>query len=376
MTPLPPNPLPAMLDPCFSNKPSPYSQSGLADVCGSRIAPDSIGWYRRRNLLRLPNSPIKTCVHPEMEFWLGDVGSYDPRAQMRQPAIQDWPMTAIVPQIVVWGEKMPFPVPPMTYVIAYRYLHSNPQTLPERGWVMRLRERFPEGSQLILFFFHSHKLKLGLWGLTDFWYHPFLDQFDAVIMPDFSAFSDDPVPQYLLGERMQQIFASEGTAAGKVTIPSIAWSSEKSLRRQLELWTSQYPRVNTIHLDCDGSNVDKTLWAWRWLYAMEKYCAGRDHIRWLISGMSSGWVIRELNRIFPKKNYCLMPSVSSFIGATKGSTDPEWQGQKFRSKMLQLQALRNGDEVAELGERPDYWPKYSDIKAYQETKELEEKEQG
>ena len=195
-------------------------------------------------------------------------------------------------------------------------------------------------------------------------------------MPDFSAFSDDPVPQYLLGERMQQIFASEGTAAGKVTIPSIAWSSEKSLRRQLELWTSQYPRVNTIHLDCDGSNVDKTLWAWRWLYAMEKYCAGRDHIRWLISGMSSGWVIRELNRIFPKKNYCLMPSVSSFIGATKGSTDPEWQGQKFRSKMLQLQALRNGDEVAELGERPDYWPKYSDIKAYQEKKELEEKEQG
>jgi hypothetical protein len=361
MIELPPEQLPPLDDPVFGG-PGPYASSDLRDVCGTRINPDAIGWYKRRHLIRLPTCPAKTCAHPELDQWLGDVGSYDPRAAVTQPALSEWPFSAICPRIVVWGQELAFPLEPATYVIDYPYLHSNPQTLPAREWVLRLRDRFPDGSRLLLSFFGNRALTLGLWTLTDFWYHPFLDQFDGVILPDFSAFSDDPVPQYLLGERMQQIFAQEGSEAGRAVVPSIAWSSETSLRRQVELWTSRAPRVNTIQLDCYGSNVDRTGWIWRWLFALEKYCAGKPYIRWLISGITAGWAIRELNRIFPEKNYCLIPSVSMFVSSTKGTTDKEFMGLQFSRRMRQLEAFRRGEEVADPLPRPDAWPTFTELR--------------
>ena len=33
----------------------------------------------------------------------------------------------------------------------------------------------------------------------------------------------------------------------------------------------------------------------------------------MIAGITSGWAIRELNRIFPDGNYCIIPSVSMFV---------------------------------------------------------------
>ena len=358
---LPPDPLPPLADPCFGDQPGPYSASPLRDVCGTRIQPDALGFYKHRELLCRADTWVKTCAHPELEAWLGDVGGFDPRSALSQPALSEWPLSAIIPRLSVWGEQLPFPLDPATYVIDYTYLHSNPRTLPERAWVMRLRERFPEGAKLILAFFGNRALTLGLWPQIEFWHHPFLDQFDAVLMPDFSAFSDDPTPQYLLGERMQQVFAQDGARAGRTVIPSIAWTTESSLRRQIELWASRYPSVNTIHLDCYGSQVDRTGWNWRWLFAMEKYCAHLPHIRWLVSGMTSGWTVRELNRIFPAGNYCLAPSVSAYLGVMSGSRDPAWQAQAFRIKMRRFEDLKAGREVAEPMARPDSWPTFSDV---------------
>ena len=98
---------------------------------------------------------------------------------------------------------------------------------------------------------------LGLWTLREFWYSPFLNNFSGIILPDFSAFSDDPWPQSLFGERMQQIFGQEGSESGRNIIPSIAWCGEESLRRQMALWCSQAPQVNTIMLDCYGAGRDR-----------------------------------------------------------------------------------------------------------------------
>jgi len=195
----------------------------------------------------------------------------------------------------------------------------------------------------------------------EFWYAPFLDQFDGIVMPDFSAYSDDPLPQMLFGERMMQMFAQEGSDAGKTVIPSIAWCTEDSLRRQVEVWTSQYPKVNTILLDCYGSHIDAVGWAWRWLYALEKYCAGKKHIRWLFTGMTSGWAIRELNRIFPDGNYSLVTSASPQIAATRGTTDKERMARRFRRAMAKIEDLHSGRMVADAQPRPDHWPTFAEL---------------
>lgn len=361
MAELPPEILPPLDDPVFGG-PGPYSVSDLRDVCGTRINPDSVGWYKRRELISSPNCPAKTCAHPELDQWLGDVGSFDPRGNVVQPALSKWEFSAVCPRIVVWGENLDFPLEAATYVIDYPYLHSNPRTLPSREWVLKLKDRFPPGTKLLLSFFGDRSLTLGLWTQTDFWFHPFLDQFDGVILPDFSAYSDDPVPQYLLGERMQQIFGQEGSEAGRAVIPSIAWSSEESLRRQVELWVSRAPKVNTIQLDCYGSNVDRTGWIWRWLFAIEKYCSNKPYIRWLISGVTAGWAIRELNRIFPEGNYHLIPSVSMFISSTMKTTDADFKALQFKRRMVKIEELRSGTVVADKAIRPDVWPKFSDLK--------------
>lgn len=360
---LPPDPLPALYDPCFPDGKGPYGASALRDVCGTKINPDAIGWYKRRARLKEKSGWVKTCAHPDLEAWIADVGSFDPHSRVTQPAVADFPLSTICARVDVRGNKMPFELEPMSYLIDYASLHSNPRALPEPDGVKNLFDNhFPEGSQLLLSFFSERPLTLGLWALTDFWNHPFLDQFTAVILPDFSAFSDDPWPQSLLGERMHQVFAEEGSAAGRTVIPSVAWASEASLARQIELWTSSYPYINTIRLDCLGHNVDKAGWAWRWLFALEKYCKGMDHIRWMISGLNAGWHIRELNNIFPAKNYCLTTTLSTFIASMRGSSDKAKQAEAFQRRIRKLQDFRNGIEVADPVPKPAEWPKFSDVK--------------
>lgn len=360
MPELPPEELEPLPDPCFGDRPGPYAVSELRQVTGTRINPDAIGWYKRRTLLTAAHCPVKTCAHPALEDWLGDVRSFDPRTRAKQPPMEEWPLTAVMPQVIIrQNTGTPFEFEPMSYIVNFETFHSNPTTLPTD---LRLKEHLPEGSRLFLAWFGARKFINGLWAQTDFWYQPWIDQFDGFLMPDFSAFSDDPAPQYLIGERMMQIFAEEGSAQGATTIPTIAWASEASLRRQIELWTSRYPDIHTIHLDCYGSNVNHTGWAWRWLFALEKYCQGKDHIRWLISGLSSGWTIRELNRIFPKRNYNIILPLSTFIAVSRAASGPEVVQQRFRAKIRQIQDWRSGREVADPVPRPDCWPKFSDVR--------------
>jgi Domain of unknown function (DUF4417) len=369
---LPPEEIPALPDPCFDNQLGPYSHSDLKQVVGTRINPDSIGWYKHRELLLSERCPAKTCAHPELEGWLGDVGSFDARVRINQPPASQWPMSKIIPRMALWGESLPFEIEPGTYMIDYLSLNSDPTSTPTRDWVPRLRERFPEGSRLILSFFGPEgargrrPLIIGLWTLRDFWYAPFLDQFDGVVLPDFSAYSDDPLPQMLFGERQAQIFAQEGSDAGRTIIPAIAWCTEASLRRQVELYTSQ-PNVNTILMDCYGSHIQKVGWAWRWLFAIEKYCAGKDHIRWMFTGLASGWVIRELNRIFPNGNYALVTTASPQIAATRGTTDKEIMAKRFRRAIGKLEDFHSGRMVADPEVRPETWPTFGELLSMSES---------
>lgn len=368
---LPPDPLPPLPDPSYDGKLGPYSASPLRDVVGTRINADAIGHYRRRSWLTSPMCSAKTCGHPELEAWLGDVGgTFDPHSRLAQPPPSEWPLSGIIPRMSAWGARLPFEVAPATYMIDYLSLNTDPLVPPTRPWVNELRSAFPEGSRLLLSHFGPGgpgpgsrvPLTMGLWTLQGaFWSAPFLDQFDAIVSPGFSPFSDDPHPQALFGERMDQIFGQEATESGKTFIPSIAWADEDSLRRQVELWVSQYPKVNTILLDCYGTGIERVGWAWHWLFAMEKYCAPHRNIRWLLTGMTSGWIVKELNRIFEAKNYSLITTASLQISATRGTTDKEIMAKRFRDKVGRLEDLRAGRVIADSQPRPDHWPMFKEL---------------
>jgi hypothetical protein len=360
---LPPTPLPALPDPVYGNKPGPYSASGLRDVVGTRINPDAVAYYKNRE-----RHMGITGAFPELEGWLGDIGSFDPHARLVQPPPSEWPLSLVVPRMTIWGESLPFEIQPATYMIDYLSLNSDPKSLPTRPWVNNLRERFPEGSRLLLSFFgpegpHGRRpLINGLWEQRDFWFAPFLDQFDATVLPDFDVYSDSPKPQSLVGERQAQMFAQEGSEAGRTVIPAVAWATEASLRRQIELWCGQYPHINTILLDCYGAGAPERIgWAWHWLFAIEKYCGGKDHIRWLLTGMTAGWIVRELNNIFPHGNYSLVTSASPQIAATRGTTNKELMASRFRRSVAKLEDFQRGRVIADPQPRPDHWLSFSDV---------------
>ena len=357
---LPPLPLPALRDPIYEGL-SPYAFSPLRDVTGTRINPDALEWYSQREYMKTPNLAPLNCANPLLSAWLEDVRCFDPRAQVQQKSRDEWPLQAIIPRISVWGTKLPFPLQVGTYLIDYRYLNSRFNQPPSREWVQTLKERFPEGSQLNLGFFGNAELNWNLWGQgRGFWEAPFLEQFVAVIVPDFAAYGDDPIPESLLGERMVQIFCTIGSQTGHNLIPSIAWRSEDSLRRQIDLWAGLYPDVHTIQLDCDGFGINPNLWWWRWIIAIEKYCKGLDHIRWLITGRPKGWVLRELNEIFPRHNYAVLPSVALYNGCLSSSKGARWMSETFDRKVRRLEAFWSGDNVADRVPRPDFWPQFRD----------------
>lgn len=357
---LPPEPLPALEDPYFPGESNLYARSPLRDVCGTRINREAAAWYRDHERLTSQTCAVRTAIDPNLEAWIADVGSFDPRAEVVQPPAAEWPLTRVVPRVSVAGRKMAFPLDPMTYLIDYGELHSNPHTLPDPEHYKRLcPNHLPEGSQAILTMMSRRALQLGLWVQPDFWQHPFLDQFAAIQIPDFSVFIDDPKPQLLLGERMRQIFAEEGAAAGRTVIPTILWSREEQLGRQVEMWLAAYPNVHTIGFDAAAGSpdVDRTAWAWRHLFAIEKYLKGADHIRWLFSGLTNGWQIRELNRIFPKGNYAVILPMSRYIAARRGSSDPQIHRANFLRTISQIQDFLTGRVVADPRPRPKAWPK-------------------
>jgi len=197
----------------------------------------------------------------------------------------------------------------------------------------------------------------------DFWELDFLKEFDGIFLPAFSAFSDDPIIQYMIGERQQQIFGQEGCQAGFNVIPVVAWGQISSLRRQVDFWTSLYPNVHTFAFDGLGSNINRRLWAWRWIFAIEKFLTGMDHIRFVFSGLVSGWAIGELNRIFPNKNYHLIGSRHEYIRASSGTSDKDAQGRALRKYIKRLEDFRSGAEIAEANPRPDNWPFFADAKS-------------
>ena len=359
MPDLPPQILPALPDPSYDGQPGPYSSSALKDVCGTRINQDAVAWYKRRESMISRETAVKSCAHPDMEAWLANVRSFDPRMTLSQEPMPDWPLSKIIAQIQIWGMKLPYRLPEgLSCMVNYEDLAPNPSTPPRNEKAMRIRDRFDESSDLLLGFFGDHRYNVGLWPQESFWHEPFLDNFTGIVVPGFSAFSDDPIPQSLLGERMWQIFAEEGFYSGRNVIPQIAWRSEDSLRRQAELLASMYPRVHTVLIDCYGMHVDPHNWGWRWLFAIRKYLAHLP-MRFLIGGMTAGWMIEKLNEIFPNGNYSLITSAAMHRRAMAAAGNADIMASRFNADIRRLERITRGEERVNGQEWPDEWPTFS-----------------
>jgi hypothetical protein len=341
-------------DPSFGDKPGPYYLHPLADVCGTRENPDAAYLYHGGEITPEASWIASATPGSVLGDWLRQLHSFDSHAEINQPDADEWPLSGVIGN--VWPTKVkgrPFPFAPGTYLIDYQHLASRPGKPPTKAWVNELRSFFPEGSTLLLGFFGGKReLTTSLWAQRGFWDEAFLDQFDAIIGPDFGSYCNLPTPQIFIGERMQQIFLTEGAEAGHVVIPMISWSTEESLRRQVELWASRPESVNTVLLNCYASEVNPTAWRQRWLAAMHKYLAPHRHIRWIITGMTPGWAIRELNEIFDG-NYCLVPSYGQFIAAQRSAVDADLMGRRYQRHLEKLEDFRTGRVVAPALELPD-----------------------
>lgn len=327
---LPPDPLPARPEP--DGTLGPYAHSSLRTVTGTRINP-----LARDAYVNPDHMGALTCANPELGQFLHEIGGYDPRARLAQPPVNEWPMSRLIPRVHLERSFPRFPMPAATYAIDYMSMTQSATRFPVADWVNDIRDTFPENSRLLLNFTGNNAQCQYIWSVgPEFWQQPWLSQFDAIITPEFSTFINDPVPQWLAGERYKQIFATEGYEAGHTIIPSVAWSSDTSLRRQLELWCSMYPQVNTVWLDLLGAGVESVSWTWSRLAGLERWMPRDVPMRWLVSGAISGWAIAELMEILPHRNFHTV-NIRPFANAVSRPGTSGEKAQRFRAHCMRIE---------------------------------------
>jgi hypothetical protein len=348
---LPPTQLPPSFDPVYRGA-SPYALSGLGRVCGTRINPYCVD-LRAGEPAYIYDNPgdarsgdsLLTCAHGRdsgrslLEAHLGDYGGFDPRCRFRQPPPSAWPLPAIIGRIEA-GATPAMPLPAGAWMIDYRYLVYRDGT--EKPWTANLRDRFAEGSFLILTFWGDQQLKRGLWTDSGFWQRPLLDQFDAVCVPPIHSHCDDPYPQMHAGDRKLQKLVEEGVAAGRLVIPSIAFTNEQHLRRQLDLWGSYKnpdgtPAPFTLMVDANGAGLSSPqTWRLRWLMALRDQFAPLRHGRFLISGLHQHESISELRRIFPDGNFHVVASLPRYLNSLGTALRPQTRADNYLTGLEQL----------------------------------------
>lgn len=281
-----------------------YINSGLSSIVGADINPLARDkWYARRAEVTSERSRVLTGAHPQLASWISALAGWDPNWSVKQPAASEWPFSRVIPRVKPGGHFPDWPISQGTYWFDYPAITGSLRKLPSTSWSMELASRLPEGSFSLLGGLGTIAQRMNMWRMRDeLFASDFVRQFDAIVCPDFSSYLDDPRPQALIGERMTQIWASEASAAGLPVIPILSWQDEDALIRQVDALGSQYPQVHTVYVELLARGVNRVAWMRSRLKDLETYCAHLP-VRWLFSGVDSGWIIGELRRIFPAGNW-------------------------------------------------------------------------
>lgn len=351
---LPPDPLPPAVDP-ETGEPDLYAESPLRSSTGSHIHHQARDWYRRRSLMVTPQAPVKSAVHPEIELWLNNVGDLDLRLRISQPPPEEWPLQRFLPRVVPYRNFPGFDIPVGTYVIAYHKINKSIGRLPNLEWLTGLKAMFPPGSKLILDFCIPDVYLDPIWSFSkqEFWGHPIMEQFDAIIAPNFSSYIDDPPIQRLLCEKMCTVSAQEAHDMGRTVIPMLCWVTEDGLRRQLDAIGALYPRVHTVYVQIQSIGVGRVAELWKQFDYLEKYLAPLP-FRYIINGCTSGWGVRELCRIFPRGNFHLVNG-NAWMDVVRTSAPDVRKAEMFNEAITKFDTWARGDDLPPPMPRVEFW---------------------
>lgn len=335
---------------------TPYAKSGLRTITTTRIdRPAFDSWYKNRaELMASMQSPVLSCAHPQMDLWLKIMRGLDPQLRIGQPPADTWPLTRVIPRVIPSKRGLPFTLPEGSYWIDYGAVSASMRHLPERDWTYSIAAQFPDPSRVTLGFIGKHLLSRLIFAKRfSLWSHPFFEQFKegGMVVPDFSAWTDDPKPQSLTGERMTQHFAELGYDRGYNMIPTLAWQNREMLRRVTDMMGSLYPKVNTLYLYLNSTGVDRVPWLYSRLEDIQAHLSDLP-FRYMISGVESGWGVNALGEVLPRGNYHLVAG-GPWMQAQRAFGDDSERARVFRRAITQLEEWHRRENLPPLPERPD-----------------------
>lgn len=333
-------------------KPGPYAVSGLKTITGTRRNPLS-DWYRlARDELSQETAPAITCAHPQLSVWLEQVEGLDPQWAITQPPASEWPLSKVIPRVVTSPSFPNWPLPAGTYWFDYSSITKSTRHLPTLPYTHELASKLPEGSTSILGCIGPLPIRMSMWKFRNIiWSHPFIRQFDYIVVPDFSSYMDDPRPQALVGERMTQLWLQRGWERGYNMVPILSFQNEEALRRQVDLFGAMYPQVNTIYIELLSRGVPREPWIFHRLDLIEKHL-GHLPFRFLLSGVESGWAMRETRRVFPNGNFHVV-TIWPWMRASLSPGLKDQKARDFRQRCKALEEWHRGEGLPPAKVRPE-----------------------
>ena len=104
-----------------------------------------------------------------------------------------------------------------------------------------------ESKSIIHFFTDDFRLE-RLWKKPEY-YADFWKKFDYVCSPDFSTYTDMPMPLQVWNLYRSMLIASHYESHGCKVIPTVLWSDERSYR-----WFENYPKDSAVSISTLGVN--------------------------------------------------------------------------------------------------------------------------
>lgn len=204
--------------------------------------------------------------------------------------------------------------PKWTYVIPINSFLRRDLTVPER--IYRLRDFFPEGSQLILSFCVQDRFIEDIWrgapsskrsrGMTRgaFWKKEWFKQFDAAIGVNYSVYWADPQMEMHYAIRRTMMTTQEMDDNGINVIPLVIWYTDKEAWPQLDCYVKN--GVDTVVINfqyVSGAQVASYEHDMRILHAIAK---SYPHLRVICYGISAPYAINAARRILGPDRLCII----------------------------------------------------------------------
>lgn len=241
-----------------------------------------------------------------LQFWLNQSRGLYPNG-IRVKNMQPIALPSILPIVNSFTQEARSLLAPWTYVIPINTFIRQDNSVPD--YVYRLRELFPEGSQLILSFCvqdqYIERIWEGRtsggragspgWGRRQFWRSSWFDQFDAVMGVNYSVYWPDPQMEIMYAIRRTMITTQEMDEAGLNVLPLVIWYTDKEAWPQLDCYVKQGADTVVVNFQyVSGAQIASYKHD---LPILEAIARAYPHLRVICYGIQAPYVIDEARRI-------------------------------------------------------------------------------